>query len=324
MVRDESKKIAMIEQKVGAYLAPFGFTVGFKDSLEIGFIRTVEGVKQTIVIQHEQNRDMICAQYDISCQQRGPIKTPGLVLKFVRNHCPWARPSEGEWVWYDGDEDFPHAIDKLIFMIEGVGFAMLNELMDARMTDEEYALYQEECAKKAAAQIAAQTIKEPLPPEISEVNLSLSREQRTQLVKSLLGDVLFPLGFSFKGWDDIFGWEFNRYVSGNFTGIAVDRRGLYLADTNMAKQTVGVREEPLYCLLRAGLAANAWCDGDREQKILQTLRANIKNDYPEVQYGHSFAYYDDASYIDALKKIADIIARYGPATLDALCPEREE
>ena len=321
MIRNESKKIAMIEQKVGAYLAPFGFTVGFKDGMCIEFIRTVEGVKQTIFVQHTRYGDKIRAQYDISCRH-GPI-TPRLELDFVKNHCPWARPSEGEWVWYDGDEDFPHAIDKLVFMIEGVGFTILDELMDARMTDEEYALYREKRAKEAAAEIAEKPAEEPLAPKISEVNLSLSREQRTQLVKSLLGDVLFPLGFSFEGWDDVSDWRFNRYVSGNFTGLVFDRRGMYLADTNMAKQTAGVREEPGHCLLDVVLGANAWCDGERALEIRKTLRTNMKNDYPEDRYGDAFTYYDDESYIDALKKIADIIARYGPATLDALCPERE-
>lgn len=320
MCVDKSDKIDLIEQRVGARLAPLGFSAGAKTCIDVEFSRTVEGgVRQTVLVTHSRHADMVCARY-FSSNAFMPVQAAGMVLDFVRERCPWARPAEGEWVWYDGDGDFPNAVDKLVFMIEGVGLDVLGMLSSASEEDARAARERAEAEGEPPA--PGRPLAEAVPPRGREVALGLSRAERTALVESVVGAALLPLGFSFDGWDDFSDWDFHRFVRGDFDVIATDRRGLFVAGSDTAEQRVVVDECPGIPLVGVGLGTNTFYPGGRDLEIKRSFAARAAADHPDMFQGMWFAYRDDASYADALGKIADVLARYGEATLDALC-ERE-
>lgn len=318
---DESGKIAMIEQRVAERLAPLGFSTGAKTGMDIEFSRTVgDGVGQTILVTHHRYADMICARY-FSSNAFMPVEAAGKVLGFMRERCPWARPSEGSWVWYDGDADFPNAVDKLIFVIEGVGLDVLGMLSAATEEDDRAARERREAEGEPPA--PGRPYAEAVPQD-QEAALGLDRGERTELVESVVGAVLLPLGFAFDGWDDFSDWDFHRRVRGDFDVIATDRRGLIVAGSDTAEQRVRVSEDPGAPLLGLRLGTNTFCPGKRDRRIMRSLMEKAAADHPDMVRGLWFAYHDDASYAAALGKIADILARYGEATLDALCEKEEK
>lgn len=74
--------------------------------------------------------DKVCARYgtsrriDLTMQKK-------CVREFMARKCPWHRPEDMEWISFDGDEGFPEALDKLVFVIKGIGLGILDEMMKA-------------------------------------------------------------------------------------------------------------------------------------------------------------------------------------------------
>ncbi|MBB5182627.1 hypothetical protein HNQ47_000646 [Catenisphaera adipataccumulans] len=51
------------------------------------------------------------------------------VREFMARECSWHRSEDMEWISFDGDEGFPESLDKLVFVIKGIGLGILDEMM---------------------------------------------------------------------------------------------------------------------------------------------------------------------------------------------------
>ena len=123
-----SEKIRLAEKHVGGPPAELGFSISRKNRLDICFSRTVDGVRQDIQVVSDRYADEVCARYgtsrriDLTMQKRR-------VREFMARACPWHRPGDLEWISYDVDEGLPEALDRPVFVIQGIGLEILDEMM---------------------------------------------------------------------------------------------------------------------------------------------------------------------------------------------------
>jgi hypothetical protein len=128
MSMSSSEKISMIEKRISGPLAELGFSISRKNSLDVCFSRTVDGVRQDIQVVLHRYADQVCARYgtsmriDLTMQKRR-------VREFMARECPWHRPEDMEWISFNRDEGLPEALDRLVFIIKGVGIDILDEMM---------------------------------------------------------------------------------------------------------------------------------------------------------------------------------------------------
>ena len=317
-------KIKMIEERVGGHLAPLGFAVQSKTALEIQFARTVEGgIEQYIMVLLHRYADMVCARYSVSVYYERPknwtIHQRKEQNAYMRAHVPGWRPGEGEWVWYDGDADFPHALDVLVSVIDGYGLGFLEVLSRSSDSGESY----EDEAGPALPELRH---RDPADVPKEPINLRMSADEQTRLVRTTVGPALAPFGFSFV--DQVFdtSWQLRRIIHGSFSVLAVDRRGFYSVDSETAEQTVSVDVNPVDGLVGMGLHANVFYEntGEKTNEVMGAFINHVQGEYPEAVEGYRFPYHDDASFEKALKNVADVLVRYGVDALDALCERPED
>ena len=316
------KKIRMIEERVGGHLAPLGFSVDWKTTLEIQFSRTIEGgVEQYIMVLLNRYADEVCARYWASARFERPknweIHHNLEQIEYMREHVPGWRPGEGEWVWYDGDADFPRALDVLVSVIDGYGLGFLEVLSRPSDPGESY-------EDEAGPTMPELRHRDPADVPKAPVRLEMGDDERTRLVLSTVGPALEPFGFSYyrKSTDS---WMFRRVVHGSFSVEARDRRGLYWVDSDTAEQMAIVEVGTRSGLVWPVLQTNALYEdiGRRTAEVMGAFINHVQGEYPEAVEGYCFPYHDDASFAGALRNVTDVLVRYGVDALDALC-ERPE
>ena len=317
MAKSKSK-IKMIEERVGGHLAPLGFSVDWKTSLEIQFSRTVEGgVKQYIMVLLHRYANEVCARYWASVRFERPkywdVHHRRERIKYMREHVPGWRPGEGEWVWYDGTTDFPRALNVLVSVMDGYGLGYLEVL--CRPSDP--GLSYEDEAGPAMPELRH---RDPADVPKGPVHLEMDDDERTRLVLSTVGSALEPLGFSYDRRSND-AWTFGRVVHGSFSVMAQDHRGYYWVDSDTAEQMAIVEVGARSGLVWPVLQTNALYEdiGRRTAEVMGAFIEHVQGAYPEAVEGYCFPYHDDASFARALMGVAEVLVRYGVDALDALC-----
>jgi hypothetical protein len=309
-----SEKIRMIEEYVGGPLAELGFSISRKNSLDIYFSRTVDGVRQDIQVVLHRYADKVCVRYGTS--RRIDLTMPKRhIREFMARECPWHRPEDLEWISFDGDEGLPEALDKLVFVIKRGGLEILDEMMKtapaktAESNEDNSAALPRNLPRTAAKPKRRRNTRK-------KSCIGFSRDERTALMLATAGQALFAHGFKFDAWDDFSDWWFSRTVE-----VCPDN-----APACMAKQTVRIVETPgdgplgIRLISKVPSTEDALKTIDRRASVLEAA----KRDHPESLNGYWFRYEDDASYREALEKIADVLAKHALPMLDAECEKKEE
>jgi hypothetical protein len=309
-----SEKIRMIEEHVGGPLAELGFSISRKNSLDIYFSRTIDGVRQDIQVVLHRYADKVCARYGTS--RRIDLTMPKRrVREFMARECPWHRPEDLEWISFEGDEGLPEALDRLVFVIKGADLEILGEMMKSAP-----AKTAESDEDKSAALPGNHLCTAAKPKRRRDTRkkscIGFSRDERTALMLATAGQSLFAHGFQFDAWDDFSDWWFSRTVE-----VCPDN-----APVCTAKQTVKIVETPGDGPLGIRLISNVPSTKDALKTMARrgSVLEAAKRDHPESLNGYWFRYEDDASYREALEKIADVLAKHALPMLDAECECRPQ
>lgn len=91
--------------------------------------------------------------------------------------------------------------------------------------------------------------------------------------------------------------------------------------SDTARQTVRIVETPGYGPLGICLISNVQTGEsiDKTLAVRTAVMAAAKRNHPESSNGYWYDYQDDASYQEALEKIADVLERHALPMLDAEC-----
>jgi hypothetical protein len=316
-------KMAMIRKRIGGYLEPLGFTVDQKDKLDIQYVRKKDGMKQYILIQIDRYANMVTARYDAETPFKRPhnwaIYHRHQQIEYMRNNVPGWRPGEGEWIWFDGDEDFPRALDTLVSVIEGYGLKFLEIMCQPSREDENYDYLDEPKMPELRKQDPAS-----IPKQM--VLLKMNDQQLTDMVNETVGKAIAPYGFVLyvhgSGADS---WLFHRFIKGkNFPVMAQDRRGFYTVESDEAEEKMGVELNPQRGLAGIHLETNVMYEGcgyDQGRVMCDFIR-HIQDTYPEAVNGYWFPYHDEESFQKTLVTIGEAMVRFGIDALDEMCAQR--